>query len=163
MQDQPTSDDPFADDLGTYVGPATTEEALRALADHTPGEWIARLTDPDGKTIYKTGWSWHFIENDEQAVFAVYLRESGAGSPSLAVDAPIVLTFAKHAPSLTAECSLYTGGLTIRFGFGEYAGHTLAMLAWHSVLHETESGDVAPGFGAFVAEVIEEPGKDEER
>lgn len=144
---------PFDDDLGTYVGPASIEEAIRALDEHTPGEWVMRLTDPDGKTLWhKTGWSWYLTENEEEAMFAVNLTEQGAGNPSLAVDAPIVLAFSKRV-KLHAEPSLYTGGLSFRFAFGDYAGHTLALIAWHSVLHVTETGDVAPGFGEFVGEV----------
>jgi hypothetical protein len=77
-------------------------------------------------------------------MFAVNLKESGADNPSLAVNAPIVLLFAKGGLDLQGETSLYTGGLAFRFGFGDYAGHTLAMIAWHSVLHVTEAGDVAP-------------------
>ena len=31
------------------------------------------------------------------------------------------------------------------------------MVKWHGVLHETEEGEVAPGFGDFSAEHEEQP------
>jgi hypothetical protein len=84
-------------------------------------------------------------------VFAVAKTEQAAGNPAVFVDAPLVLTFTRKAKP-HADFALYTGGLTIAPRFGDYAGHTLTLVVWHGVLHETESGDIAPGFGAFTAE-----------
>jgi hypothetical protein len=135
------------DEMGVYVGPGTAADAIKALADHTPGEWVMGLTDAEGETVWRgRGWSWEIVENDEEAVFAVGRKEQGAGNPAVYMDAPLVLSFAKEMP-LEAECDLYTGGLVFRLGFGDYEGQTLTMVAWHSVLHETESGDFAPGLG----------------
>jgi hypothetical protein len=53
-----------------------------------------------------------------------------------------------------------------KFGFGDYQGHTLTMIAWHGVLHETQTGHIAPGFGGFEVvgdEEVEDAADDEER
>ena len=98
MPDEPTRPElDLRDDdaLGTYISPATAEEVLSALRDHTPGEWVATLQGADGGFFWrKSGWSWFFTENDEEATFAV-TKEAGAGSPSVSVDAPLVLHFSK--------------------------------------------------------------------
>jgi hypothetical protein len=38
---------------------------------------------------------------------------------------------------------------------GEYAGHTVELAIWHGLLHETASGDIAPGFGPLEITKIE--------
>jgi len=108
-----------------------------------------QLTGPANETVWnRQGWSWDLVEDATRAVLVISLREQGAGNPALFVDAPVVLSFAKDM-DLSTECSAYSGGLSFKFGFGDYAGHTLTMLHWHSLLHETDSGDVAPGLGEF--------------
>src|SRR5215218_8765108 len=71
MQEQGNSEssdwvDPFDEALGVYVGLATLDDAIAALAAHTPGEWVIRLTDPDGKSTFKNGWSWYVEDEDER-------------------------------------------------------------------------------------------------
>jgi hypothetical protein len=44
---------------------------------------------------------------------------------------------------IVGSCDLYSGGLVFKFGFGDYQGHTLTMIAWHGVLHETQTGHIA--------------------
>jgi hypothetical protein len=146
----------YAEELGVYVGPAETAEVIKALAAHTPGEWVMQLTDPDGRQVWhkSEAWSWEIVEDDERVVFTVARSEQDAGNPVVFVDAPLVLVFLKDSP-LSAECSLYSGGLVFRPGFGDYDGYTLTLVAWHGVWHETESGDVAPGLGPFTVTDIE--------
>jgi hypothetical protein len=150
LADEADEYDEFEEALGVYVGLATTSEAIKTLSDHTPGEWVIRLTDPDGRMLwYKHGWSWEIIEGEE-TVFMVSLREQGDGNPAVSVDAPLVLSFAKDMP-LSSECNQYSGGLELKLDFGDYRDHTLTLV--HGVLHPPESADVAPGLGAFAAEV----------
>jgi hypothetical protein len=78
----------FEEDLGTYVGPATTSEAIKALADHTPGEWVIRLTAPHGEMLWhKTGWSWYLVVNDVAAV----MDSGGDGASSVGLGSPRLL------------------------------------------------------------------------
>lgn len=141
----------FDDALGVYVGPATFADIVSTLGDHSPGKWVMQLKGPNGEFLWhKDGWSWKVVESDEYVVFAVARSEQGAGIPSLYVDAPLVLTFLKTEDGeLSAACSLYSGGLVLDLGFGDYAGHTLTLVVWHDVWHVAESGELAPGFGAF--------------
>jgi hypothetical protein len=158
MQDQPIP--ALADELGGYVGPVSIEELIAALDDHTPGEWVVGMNDPEGKLLWvRNGWSWYCDDDTAPSplvVFAIARNESGAGNPAIYVDAPLVLTFARET-RLMSECHRYTDGLTITPQFGEYAGHTLTLVAWHAVLHATDNGDVAPGFGSMHVEVHEAP------
>jgi hypothetical protein len=137
----------LTEELGVYVGPVAIEDAIRALEGHTPGEWVMQLVSPENETLWhKTGWSWTLVESDDYAVFTVAFSEQAAGNPSLYVDAPLVLTFAKGIGGM-GEIKQYVGGLVFKFGFGDYAGHTLTLLPFHAILHVTETGDIAPGFG----------------
>src|SRR5438105_4013114 len=80
-------------ELGVYVGRVSTDEVIRALAGHTPGEWVMQLADPSGATLWhKQGWSWEIVEGENRVVFTVAGTEQGAGIPSLYVDAPVVLS-----------------------------------------------------------------------
>ena len=145
------SEERFQEELGVYIGLLTTGEAIKTLAEHTPGEWVMLLHSPDGELVWrKTGWSWEIAEG-ESVMFAAASRGSGAGNPAMYTDA-VVLSFAKDM-DLKGSCEQYSGGLVFRFGFGDWEGHTLTMLAWQSVLHVTESGDVAPGFGEVEVEL----------
>jgi len=137
----------LSDELGGYVGPMTLDEVLAALDEHTPGEWYAEMRDPDGRQLWvKSGWSWYGNDEGEKAdvvVFAVAASEQAAGNPAVYVDAPLVLTFVRDLP-MSAKCERYTNGLTLALGFGDYAMHTLSLVAWHGLLYETPSGEVAP-------------------
>jgi hypothetical protein len=135
--------------LGTFVGSMNTAEAIKAVRDNTPGEWIVFLETPDSELLLRAhGWSWDVVEDDKQAVLVVSGTEGCAGNPVIYKDAPLVLSFVKSR-DLTDQCSLYTGGLVLKSLFGDYHDHTLTLLVWHSVWHETESGDIAPGFAPF--------------
>jgi hypothetical protein len=83
--------------------------------------------------------------------------EQHAGNPSVHVDAPLVLVFHKGTKP-TAEFELFSGGIVMRPKFGDYAGRTLTLIQHHSVLHLTEDGDMAPGFGPFEVERFERRG-----
>jgi hypothetical protein len=37
-----------------------------------------------------------------------------------------------------------------------FSGGVLTLVFWHTIEHLTEGGDVAPGFGPFRSEVIDE-------
>jgi len=144
----------FQEALGVYVGPVGTAEAVAALAAHP--EWVALLGDESAGEIVLQGHGWNCEddENDERFVFTLARTEQGAGNPAVYVRPKLVLSFNKSIP-LTGGCDQYTGGLVFKLGFGDYKGHTLTLLAWHSVLHETESGDLAPGFGPLAsAEIV---------
>jgi hypothetical protein len=110
-------------ELGVYIEPATTEDAIRALADHTPGEWVMELANPNGELLWrKRGWSWNLVEDNDEAMFAVALREQHGGNPSMYADAPLVLSFVKGSMEMSGDCDLYSGGLVFRFGFRRLQG-----------------------------------------
>jgi hypothetical protein len=122
---------------------------------------VARLTGPDGLVWAKSGWSWGVLANDDHAAFMMS-RDITPSSPAMQADA-FVLHFdtamglaADGNTTVAAECDLFTGGLTFRFGHGRLADHTLDLIVWHSVLHETDDGDLAPGLGPLVVEDEEE-------
>jgi hypothetical protein len=113
--------------LGSLVRTVTTEEMVAVLAEHE-GEWVAALGDPDRELLWvKSGSSHGVYEDDKRAVFTLAFREQGSGNPSMFVDAPLVLTFAKAVP-LTGKCWVHDGGLIWRSRFGDYDGHTLTMV-----------------------------------
>jgi hypothetical protein len=150
----------IADDLGTYVGSLSAKEALKALGDHTPGEWVMELTDPNGNRVWqKQGWSWYTVTDNYSGIFVCSSRpEKSAGNPAMFVDA-LVLHFVNDR--ILGECEQWLNGLVITFGFGTYEGHTLRMLAHHSILHETPSGDFAPGLGSFEVDSWDDGEEDE--
>lgn len=152
--------DEIEEALGAYIGPATFDEIVQTLEAHS--EWVATLKDPAGAVLWrKTGWSWHSAKTDDSFIFTTAKEpEQGAGNPAVHIDAPIVLVLHRDVP-LTAVCKLYSGGLIFTPGFGDYCDHTLTLVAWHSIMHVTPSGDIAPGLGGFRVEVQEMRPEDE--
>ena len=137
--------DYFESALGVYIGPADLSDVIDALAEHTPGYWIVRLEDDDGRLIWHhSGWSWHVVDpGDSALVFAIAVTEQVMGNPGMLVDAPLVLWFAKNLP-LGGEASRYSGGLVFKPAFGDYNGRTLRLAQWHGIVHEVESGKLSP-------------------
>jgi hypothetical protein len=159
------------DALGVYVGPATQDEIVEAIAGHDmPGaETVALLHAVDGTLVWfkrgvpelhVSGWRKVGGEEDEdedEANREVVLvltnpTEQTAGNPLLMVDVPLVLAFAEDwASRLRAE--RFTGGVRLHFGFGPYDGHMLTLVFQRLIMHFTQDGDLAPGFGSVNIQV----------
>jgi hypothetical protein len=149
----------FEDALGVYVGPATFEEALGVLRDDTRamGEWILQIENTEGQAIREIHLvNEYLVENDDRAVWFAVLEEAAdpAGNPAIyePVETLILVFLKDERLGRMAKFSVYSGGLVIEPLFGRFAGHKLRLAVWHSVMHKTESGDLAPGLGGFDVE-----------
>jgi hypothetical protein len=153
--------------LGVFVGQMTQDEVVDAIAAHTgPGaELVMQMTAPNGELVWhKHGeLEWHLTTDDVIVLVIRRVDEQSAGNPLVNIDAPLVLSFIpddRFAERLDAE--QYSGGVRVRFDFGPYRDHTLTIVFWRSVMHVTESGDVAPGFGGFDLEMKEGDGGEDD-
>lgn len=106
---------------------------------HTALTMDAAVGNPNAYVQAKAGHSSFSITeryvHAAQVAFpgAVERSEMAAGNPAVFVDAPLVLSFAKDT-LMTAECELYSGGVVFKPKFGDYAGRTISLIAWHGAL-----------------------------
>ncbi len=140
-----------------YARGMTTRE--KALHKHSTGPVIERVCDKDGNVVsHRSGWTAYVdalgFHADEDGEGRWIFSGEGEGfrfNPVRRRD--------EVRPAMTGELELpdgpverYVGGFAIR----RDDGSTVWIVLWHSVMHLTESGDVAPGFGNFDAEIDEE-------
>ena len=147
--------DVFDEALGVYVGPASYDEVIEALTDVPPtSELIVRVETPKG-VDWRQGSPEHFVVDGEGRPQDLFLIGGGEGmrtgrmwrDPSFAYD---LQDFEKlNHDELKLDAERFSGGVRLRM----YAGCTITAVVWHPVLHETETGDVAPGMGPFTAEL----------
>jgi hypothetical protein len=150
-------DSEFAQALGIYVGPATYDEVLEALTGMPPtSELIVRIETSDG-VEWRQGWPEHYevrSEDDDDERIDLFFLVRGRGSEGLSFgvmwrEPSLVFYLHENSPRFRAE--RFTGGVRLRAPLA-----TLTCVVWHSTLHVTESGDVAPGMGPFTVEIREE-------
>lgn len=166
--------DPFEQALGVYVGEATRTEIVDAIAGHNiPGaSFVARLTSPSGELIWHkalgsltehiSGWTDTTLsdsggaEVDEKRTdVLVFGGEDAAHFPAWTVWTEVPLVLDLDAGHIPQRLERFSGGVRLTF-----SGSKLTLVFWNGVLYETESGDLAPGFGPFSAGV-EEVGVDD--
>jgi hypothetical protein len=168
--------DPLARDaLGVYIGPATVHEVTAAIGGHIMGEVIVFLQDANGQIVWRkiaklelhvSGWLNFGPEDrepehaDDRYIVLVLnqLDEQTAGNPLVMIDAPLVLAFSRAAAMARPEvlrAETYSGGARLHLGFGPLNGKTLTLVFWHGILHETETGDIAPGLGPVQVRIDE--------
>jgi hypothetical protein len=148
------NDSHFEDALGVYVGPATYDEVVAGWRDLRPtSELVVRIDNrrfrgEDKEVTYRHGWQEYLrVEDDEgrRDVLVVTQHEQALGYGVMYEEAPFVLAISPGE----LDADRFTGGVRLRSPFGT----VLDIAVWHSVLHQTPSGDIAPGFRAFTAEV----------
>jgi hypothetical protein len=143
----------FEEAFGIYVGPATHDEVVAALLDVPPtSELVVRIDNREGPRPeegirYRHGRPEHFHEayedNGARELFVVGQHEQALGYGVMYQDAPFVIWLSTEYPNLDAD--RYTGGVRLRSPFGTL----IDVAVWHGIMHETETGDAAPGFGPF--------------
>jgi hypothetical protein len=158
------SDDPFAvnpllaEARGGYIGPSNRDELIAALNDHHTGPVIEVVVRPDGTVRQRQGWvayvdalGFHAAEDGPGRFILV--DESAVG-PDAAAFNPVRQRVEARPRSRgdldlpEGEVDRYVGGFAVR----QDDGATTWFVLWHSVMHVTESDDVAPGFGEFSVE-----------
>jgi hypothetical protein len=156
------TDPHLAEALGVYVEPADYEDVVQAIDAHG-GELLVQLTSASGDLVWHksghlldhiTGWSHHALsdadgDEDKAArsdVFIIGAEQRGLGSLLIYPDVTLVLDL---SPRGWFEAARYSSGVRIELNIGG----ALTIVFWHGVLHVTETGDVAPGFGDFGATV----------
>jgi hypothetical protein len=131
---------------GGYVGPISREKALDAIRAHTTGPVILEYPEngfAGGERKFADGWC------NEVGDLAP-TRPVGPGVFAFFRGADIPLEVGMLYPEATVldlsgdewTAEQWTGGLDIRMG-----DSLVRLVFWHEVLHVTDSGDVAPGFG----------------
>jgi hypothetical protein len=175
MHSHPTPPDPFDVDpfldeaRGAYVGPSDRDELVRALHNHYTGPVIEIVVKPDRAFTHRSGLVAYvdalgfYADEDGPGRFVFYPETGTAGERP--VFNPVRKKLEYRPQSFgdleipAGEIDRYVGGFAIR----QPNGSTVWLVFWHSFFHATESGDVAPGFGGFVAEVEEVEERDDEQ
>jgi hypothetical protein len=141
-----------------------------AIVGHsaTPGgEFVAQLSTASGERVWhKSGHLLdHIIGWSEAALSDAYGDEDKAersdvfiiggtqeptlGPPIIWSDVPMALHFYAPADAEQFHAERYSSGVRIHL----VTGGALTVVFWFGVLHVTETGDVAPGFGATARDV----------
>jgi hypothetical protein len=146
--------DPITDALGVYVGPADYGEVVRALTVLPPGsELVVRIDNreslrPGDGVAIRSGYPEHLHVDDgdegERDAVVIHKHEEPLGCGVMYRDAPLVLWLTRESD---LDADRFDGGIRLRSSFGA----VIDFVVWHGVMHVTESGDVAPGFGDFRA------------
>jgi hypothetical protein len=131
--------------LGVEIGPASRDEVLTALHGHNLGRVVITLENTDGSPLLHASGILQQLPDHGPAVFAV--------QPETAV----LSRQPERRPLMWFQVP--KDGI-VQYSEGGYrfmlaGGAALVVLLWHSVLHVTPSGDVAPGLGGFNVSVEE--------
>lgn len=141
--------------LGTYIGPASREEVIEALGEHTFRDLVLHVALPDGSPVVHTSGTLSQEDDAPPEVFAIGGRQSRAAFEAgrYAVEDPSARL---SVPSTFDGADRYVGGAVLRLA----GGVTITLVLWHGVLHLTESGDVAPGMGPVDVNLVVEEEED---
>jgi hypothetical protein len=149
--------DAFEDRLGVYVGAASYDEVIAALRGiPAESELVVRIDNRASSRSqegvrYRSGMPEYLrVEDDEgrRDVFVLYQHEQALGYGVMYEDAPFVL---RLDPESQLDADRFSGGVRLRSPFGT----VIDIAVWHPIRHFTETGDLAPGLGAFTVESFE--------
>ena len=160
MQDESA----FHEALGVYVGPAEYQEVVEALMSAPPtSDWIVHIErHAFGDCPEEVAWRFGHLERytaydeDARALDLFLLIGGERGGEALRAGVmwrdPVFAFYLSESLSDRFEAERYSGGVKLHLALGLF---TLTFAVWHSILHETPGGDVAPGFGPLEVELEE--------